>query len=111
MDWAGPLWIDSIFQQKFCRFLERESAYVAFKNKKKIKKILLLINNELQGPISYFVIDKICDKLSLPVPSTEKVIRKLHENGFLAFPTHFDPRGIRTTAPAIRIINLIKEAT
>ena len=110
MNWAGPLWIDSIFQQEFCKLLEQESAYVAYKNKNKIKKILFLINNELEGPISYFVIDKICDKLSLPVPSTKIVIQKLHKNGFLAFPTHFNPRGIRTTASALKIQNLIREA-
>ena len=110
MDWAGSLWTGSIFQKNFCRLLEKESKYVAFNNKKKIKKILFLINNELQGPISYFVIDKICDKLSLPVPSTSIIIQKLQKNGFLAFPTHFNSRGIRTTAPALELINLIKEA-
>lgn len=109
MNWTGPLWIGSIFQQDFCSLLEEESKHVMLKNKKNIKKILFLINTELQGPITYFVIDRICDKLSLPVPSTSVVIQKLHRNGFLAFPTHFNPRGIRTTASAQKVLSLIKK--
>jgi len=64
---------------------------------------------EEDGPITYFVVDKICDKLGLPVPSVVKIIQKLQDDGFTAIPTHFNPRGIRTNAQASKVTNLIKK--
>lgn len=109
MNWIGPLWLGPIFQKQFCELLEEESRYVSFRNNKKIKKMLTLIKNELEGPITYFVIDKVCDKLSLPVPPISIMLQKLHNNGFFAVPTHFNSRGIRTNAPALEIQRVIKE--
>jgi tRNA (guanine26-N2/guanine27-N2)-dimethyltransferase len=45
-------------------------------------------------------VDKICDKLNLPVPPQKKVLEKLREKGFQAVLTHFNSRGFRTDAPA-----------
>jgi tRNA (guanine26-N2/guanine27-N2)-dimethyltransferase len=110
MNWIGPLWLGKIFNISFCDLMDKENKHVAFKNNRKISKILALVKGEIEGPITYFVIDKISDKLSLPVPSVSKIIQKLQNRGYCAIPTHFNTRGIRTNAPALTIQNLLKKS-
>ncbi len=109
MNWAGPLWLGDIFDERFCDLLVEENRHVAFKNSRKISKMITLVKTEATESATYFVIDKISDKLSLPVPSVFSLINKLHEKGFRAIPTHFNSRGIRSNAPALVIQELIKE--
>jgi len=109
MSWAGPLWLGDIFDEHFCDLLAEENKHVAFKNSRKISKMITLVKTEATESATYFVIDKISDKLSLPVPSVLSLINKLHERGFRAIPTHFNSRGIRSNAPALVIQELIKE--
>ena len=78
------------------------------KNKKRLLKLLQLVQNEAEGQITYYAVDKICDKLNLPVPSQKSVLDELKEYGFQAILTHFNSRGVRTDAPASRITEIIK---
>ncbi|MCW3998504.1 MAG: tRNA (guanine(10)-N(2))-dimethyltransferase, partial [Candidatus Bathyarchaeota archaeon] len=108
MNWIGPLWLGEIFNKRFCDLMNEESKHVAFRNNGKISKIIALAKGEIEGPETYFVIDKISDKLSLPVPSVSSIIQKLQDRGFCAVPTLFNTRGIRTNAPALTMQNLLK---
>jgi len=58
-----------------------------------------LAKNEAEAPITYYAIDKICDKLNLRIPPLAKTMDELRGAGFQAVPTHFNSRGIRTDAP------------
>ena len=109
MSWAGPLWLGHIFDEHFCDLLAEENRHVAFRNSRKITNMINLVKTEATESATYFVIDKICDKLSLPVPSVFSLINRLHEKGFRAIPTHFNSRGLRSDAPALIIQELIKE--
>jgi len=100
MDIGGPLWLERIFDKQFCESMERENRHVALRNSEKIRKTLALIENEVDAPMTYYVLDKISEKLALRVPSVNAVLQTLRQNGFQAFPTHFNSRGIRTDAPA-----------
>jgi len=97
---AGPLWIGELSDRGFCSQMEKETTRRQLKNKGRISKLLFLINNESEASPTYYVVDKFCDKLGLPVPSTMRVMRRLGERGFEAALTHFNSRGIRTNAPA-----------
>ena len=70
------------------------------KQEKRIVKLLSLAKNEARAPVTYFVVDKICDKLNLPAPSVVKVVEELRSRGFQAVLTHFNSKGIRTDASA-----------
>jgi tRNA (guanine26-N2/guanine27-N2)-dimethyltransferase len=52
---------------------------------------------------TYFVIDKVCKKIKSNVPTKQKVIEKILEEGYNAVSTHFNPIGIKTNA-SIRIV-------
>lgn len=108
---AGPLWIGKLADSEFCSLMEKETTQRQLKNKGRISKLLSLIKNESSASPTYYVVDKICDKLNLPVPSTMKVVRRLKERGYEATLTHFNSRGIRTDAPAKVLKETIAELT
>ena len=100
MDYAGPLWLGSIFDPNFIESMIKENRTVAFRNSARITKLLSLTKEEAQAPITYFVVDKLSGKLGLPSPSIQAFIDALRKSGFQAVQTHFNTRGVRTDAPA-----------
>jgi tRNA (guanine26-N2/guanine27-N2)-dimethyltransferase len=108
---AGPLWTSNLSNSGFGSLMEKEMTGRQLKHQRKISKLLFLINNEREAPSTYYVIDKICDKLNLPVPSTTSVLSGLRERGSKATLTHFNSRGIRTDAPASVVKHLLFSLT
>ena len=106
---AGPLWLGKIVDQDFCSLMKKDMYKRNFKQKKALYKILSLIQNEANAPITYFAVDKICDKLNLPVPPQKKVIENLHKMGFEAVLTHFNNRGIKTNASTVKVKEVIRK--
>ena len=104
---AGPLWLGKIFDKEFCVLMEGGGARRNLGQKKKIFKLLRLARSEAEAPITYYAIDKICDKLNLRIPPLTKTMDELKEAGFQAVPTHFNSRGIRTDAPAKTLKEII----
>jgi tRNA (guanine26-N2/guanine27-N2)-dimethyltransferase len=105
---AGPLWIGKIFDRQFCELMEEVAKERKFELARKIEKTLVLIKNEAEAPSTYYVSDKLCDKLNLPAPSVIKIIDALSSAGFQACATHFTSKGIRTNASAMKIKKLLQ---
>jgi len=108
---AGPLWLGRLADKDFCEQMEKEAVLNRERLNGQIGKILSLIKEESTAPATYFVIDKICDKLGLPSPPLEKVMKELAKEGFKVWPTHFNSRGIRTDAPAKIVVESIRRLT
>ncbi|MDH5439638.1 MAG: tRNA (guanine(10)-N(2))-dimethyltransferase, partial [Candidatus Bathyarchaeota archaeon] len=64
-----------------------------------------------EGPVTHYVVDKICDKFGLLVPPFRDVIDKIRESGFKALPTHFNSTGFKTDAPAVVVTAIVKEVS
>jgi len=109
LDFAGPLWLGQIFDGAFCEQMEREVERRSFRNGNRIKKILNLIKNEAEAPITYYRIDKLCDALTLPVPSVKKIFEILKKEGFKVSLTHFNSKGIRTNASAMEMRKFLQK--
>jgi tRNA (guanine26-N2/guanine27-N2)-dimethyltransferase len=97
---AGPLWLGKIFDKNFCDSMEEEARKRKFRLGERIRRILTLIKNEIEAPITYFVIDKLTDALNLPAPPIKPIVVALRREGFTASLTHFNNRGVRTDASA-----------
>ena len=97
---AGPLWLGKTSDEELWALMERALKGGKFKNQKTIHKLLSLSRDEAEAPPTYYVTDKICDKLNLPIPPLIQVMKELRKAGFQATPTHFNSRGIRTGASA-----------
>ncbi len=97
---AGPLWLGRIGDEDFCSLMKGEMIGRGIKQEEKVQKMISLIQGEIKAPATYYVVDKICDKLNLPVPPLMKVVKEVRKMGFQAILTHFSSRGIRTDAPS-----------
>lgn len=106
---AGPLWLGELFDEHYFKLIDQEIKKIELDNKKRIEKILERIKSEIKAPITYYVIDKICDKMDMPTPSLKTFIKSLKSMGFIAEPTHFHNRGFKTNSDIKTIISLIKE--
>ncbi len=106
---AGPLWLGRLASSEFCRLMEQRFEPSQFGQAEKIGKMLRLIKTEVEAPSTYYVVDKLCGSLSLPVPPVMKVAQALRKEGFQASLTHFNTRGIKSDAPASRVSNILKE--
>jgi tRNA (guanine26-N2/guanine27-N2)-dimethyltransferase len=109
MDYAGPLWLERVFDKQFCELMMKENTHKAFNNSGKIAKLLSIATAEAEAPLTYYVLDKISNKLALPVPSVDAMLQILRDNGFQAFPTHFNSRGIRTDASALAMQKFLQK--
>jgi tRNA (guanine26-N2/guanine27-N2)-dimethyltransferase len=108
MEHTGPLWIGNISDPAFVEQIIKENQKTAFKNSVKITKLLTLTKNEATAPATYYVIDKLSSKLKLPAPSNQAFLDALKNSGYQAIPTHFNPRGIKTDAPAMAMHKALK---
>jgi tRNA (guanine26-N2/guanine27-N2)-dimethyltransferase len=111
MDWAGPLWIGAIADNSFVEAMIAENKTRAFRNSSRITRLLEQVKVESQLPATYYVIDKFAGKLGLPSPSLQACLNALHSGGFLAVPTHFNSRGVKTNASATELQNIIRQLT
>ncbi len=108
IDVAGPLWLGKIFDRHFCEFMEKEARHKPFRHGERIRKILTLIETEVDAPITYYVLDKMSGRLALPVPPARKMIEFLRAEGFQASLTHFNSKGIRTDASARNMKEILR---
>ncbi|MEM3700858.1 MAG: tRNA (guanine(10)-N(2))-dimethyltransferase [Candidatus Bathyarchaeia archaeon] len=108
LEYAGPLWLGKLFDKEFCENMEKVARKMTLGCKAKILKILALIKGEVDSTPTYYVVNKLCDKLTIPVPSVRKVINVLKDGGFQASLTHFNPNGVRTDASTIKLMEVLK---
>jgi tRNA (guanine26-N2/guanine27-N2)-dimethyltransferase len=109
---VGPLWLGPLWDERFCSMLDSEAKRKDLRNKIKILRLLSIVAKEIHAPITYYAIDKLCDKFTLPVPSLSRVMDRLSASGFQAVATHFSTKAVRTNAPATALkdtlVNLTK---
>jgi tRNA (guanine26-N2/guanine27-N2)-dimethyltransferase len=108
MDYAGPLWLGNIFNKQFCGAMADENAHRAFRNSAKITQLLSLTSGEAEEQPTYYVLDKLSAKLGLPAPPVDTILRALKNKGFQAVQTHFNSRGIKSSASAKAIQEIVK---
>ncbi|MEA2089739.1 MAG: tRNA (guanine(10)-N(2))-dimethyltransferase [Thermoproteota archaeon] len=107
MSVAGPLWLGEILDKKYCMLMENELGGRKLRQTTRISKLLSQAENEAEGLTTYYVMDRICDKLNIPVPPVKKVVNELKKAGFHAVRTHFNSTGVRTDASAKQIKSIV----
>lgn len=97
IDYAGPLWIDELHNEEFVRNIISLNNIAEYSNKKKIQKILSLVKDEINMPITYYNLHKLCQILKLRfVPKIDELINNIREMGYEISRTHFDYQSIKT---------------
>jgi tRNA (guanine26-N2/guanine27-N2)-dimethyltransferase len=105
---GGPLWLGKIFDKSFCQLMEKEAKRKKLRKKEKIEKTLALVKDEAEATIGYYVVDRLCDALNLPVPPVKSMVENLRKEGFQACLTQFNPKGIKSNASATQMKELLK---
>jgi len=111
MDYAGPLWLGRIFDAHFVNLMIQENMRVAFRNSRRISKLLNLAREEANMSPTYYVLDKLSGKFGFPAPSVAAISEALHNRGFRAVETHFNPRGIRTDASSSVMQDIVRKVS
>lgn len=105
---AGVLWLGKLFDEDFCRKIKDEIKVKKSNEKMRLRKLLDTILEEVDGPPTYYVIDRVCDRYNLPIPPTQKILGELRVAGYRATHTHFHARGVRTDASAKDFVEIVK---
>lgn len=105
---GGPMWVGKLFHRHFCGLMKDNADVGRFKLGKRIGRILALAEAEVDAPLSYFVIDKLCKALGVPVPSVHEVVEAVKQKGFEAYLTIFHTRGIRSELPVSDIKEIVR---
>jgi tRNA (guanine26-N2/guanine27-N2)-dimethyltransferase len=101
---AGPLWIGNLFEKEFVDSMLKETPNHSVD--KKCEKSLQKCSLESEMPACYYTLDEVAEILrSSPIPLQE-IISRLHQAGFLASPTSFNPTGFRTNCTIDKIKEL-----
>jgi len=108
---AGPLWLGPLWNDGFCIKMKAEVGGKNLRNEAKIHQLISLIIGESKAPLTYYVVDKVCDKFNLPIPSMSKIITELRRSGFQGVTTHFSTKAVRTDAPAAAVNEIIAKLT
>jgi len=106
---AGPLWLGKLWDREFSVNMKKELKGKLLKHRKEIFKLVSLAVDEVEAPATYYVIDKVCDKFNLPIPSISRIVAELKKAGFQAALTSFSSKAVRTDAPARFIRETVKE--
>jgi len=106
---AGSLWLGPLWNDEFCTKMKYWIRGRKLRNEAKIHRMIALVIEEAEAPITYYVVDKLCDKFNLPVPPLSKIIEELGKQGFQAVPTHFSSKAVRTNAPANVVRKIVTE--
>lgn len=109
MDVAGPLWLGQLSDREFCKDMLAEVGGVKLGKAKMVLKLVQDILREGETYPTYYVVDRISERLGLSPPPKADVIKKLVEFGYQAIPTHFNPQGIKSNAPINAIEKAVKE--
>lgn len=107
MNFAGPLWIGKILDEEFIVLMEKEGRSKGLRQNRQIRSLLSLAKMEAKASITYYRIDKICDRYNLPNPPVKQVVTKLKDLGNSVNRTHFSTCGIKSPASAKVITDLI----
>lgn len=109
-DYAGPLWIDNLHDFNFLKEILVLNENSKLLNKNRIEKLLTFAIEEIDMPISYYNIHKLCQDLKLPsVPKIEDIINRIKEIGYLCSRTHFDFLSIKSNLDLPTIKNILVE--
>jgi tRNA (guanine26-N2/guanine27-N2)-dimethyltransferase len=98
---AGPLWLGSLWDSKLARKMHTADTE---------NKFLGIICDEAQIPtIGFYDIHNLVKRFKLKcIPRQEAIIKAIHEHGFLASQTHFNPYSIRSDIPQDALLKLIR---
>ena len=105
--WLGPLH-DSSFVHSCHQTLSSTTKDV-IPSKKRLEKVLTVVEQEDTFPPGYYDLHKLCDRLQISVAKSSTIIQTIEAQGYHAGFTHIEPRAIKTDIPLPSLRKILKE--
>lgn len=109
MNSAGPLWTGDLYERSWVESMIKGLPDLKLGSKRKMRKILETVLEEIGGPATYHDLHVLCDQEDISVPKMVSVIGTLQERGLFASRTVFSPTSIRTDADRHTLVSIVKQ--
>lgn len=93
---AGPLFLGELWNAEFLMRMREMNQERDYSNKERIDETLVIMEEEVGMPPTYFDLHKVAKKMKRSPPNFESFIRKLKEGGLKVSKTHFKRNSIRS---------------
>ena len=103
----GPLWIGTLGDIDFITRIINLINKLGYLDQS-IKSFLKTLYSEYKVITPYYRLDRLYSILRKNIPPINSVIKAIRDAGYLAYRTHFDPRGIRTNAPYEELLEILR---
>jgi tRNA (guanine26-N2/guanine27-N2)-dimethyltransferase len=107
----GPLWIAKLGDENFIKKMSQNLAEFSLGEKRRISTLLSTLEEEVNGPPTYYDLHHLADKLNIPIPPFQDVIKRLRDRGEFCARTHYSPHAIRTSASEQTLSQLLLSLT
>jgi len=101
----GPLWLGKLQNKKIIIDLRTILSNKKLNKKNQLFKLLDLLEEESDGPNSFYSTDSLASFLKKSPPKMELLFKGLKTMGYDVYRTHFSPVGFKTNAP----LNIIEK--
>ncbi len=108
---VGPLWIGNLGDKVFIKEMYENLDEFQLGKKRKAESLLKTLEQEVDGPPTYYDLHRLADKLNIPIPPFRDVIARLCDMGAFCVRTHFSPYAIRTSASEETVSQLLISLT
>jgi len=75
----------------------------------KAKAIIKLVQGEHGYPVGFFIIDSFCKQVGIKSIATDEALDAIKDAGYRVTRVHYDPRGFKTTATALELLEVFKQ--
>jgi tRNA (guanine26-N2/guanine27-N2)-dimethyltransferase len=107
----GPLWIGKLGDEKFIKKMTQNLTKFSLGEKRRISTLLSTLEEEVNGPPTYYDLHHLADKLNIPIPPFQDVFKRLRDRGEFCVRTHYSPHAIRTSASEQTLSQLLLSLT
>ena len=105
---GGPLWLGELSDPAFTRRMAQAAEEAPHLRGSKAHRVVLQVLAEQGFPLGFYHLDTVSRLVGAPSIPTKKVVEALTEKGHQAVPTHFHPRGVKTTASYEEVLEVVK---
>ncbi len=106
---AGYIWLGSLWDVVTVQAMMQNAPTLSSSRLTEVQNILSRIDEERDAPAFHYETDSIAQRFRIKPPAIRKVLAVLHENGYRATRTHFNPNGFRTNASIAEVASLLRD--
>ena len=105
---VGPLWIGMLQKKPILQEIRSLLPTKHLNSAPQLKRLLLLLEDEADGPPFFYTINDLSSFLKQSPPSMGHIVDRLRTKGYIVTRTHCTPTGFKTNAPLDVITEVFK---